>query len=328
MQDSRDTAKELAGLELFGSLDAGELARAAELLEPVSAEAMTELVREGEHDPDLFLLTHGEVRVERIDAASPGATDELATVGPGSILGEMALLSDTDASASVVASTNVRGYVCRADRFDELMDLADLEDRVRDIAERREAGNWAAAFEPVPVTLADASTILIRPIRLDDHDNLRAFDERLSSESRRSRFLHAYRLTTSMVRYLVEIDQRDHFAWVAIDPEDENRFIAVGRYVRLRDQPDRAEFAMAVADEAHGRGIGSLLLDALGSVATERGIRQFVAHVLWENDAMRAMLRRRDAKIVPDEPGSLFAVMDTPQLSNADLREVLLAPLL
>lgn len=328
MTDPRNTAKELAGLELFDGFDEGELARAAELFEPISAEARTELVREGEHEPDLFLLTKGEVRIERGDAEHPGGSDELAIVGPGSVLGEMSLLTHGDASASVVASTNVRGYICRADRFDELLDLADLEDRIREIAERREANNWATDFEPIPVTLPDHTTILVRPMRPDDHKNLREFDHRLSSESRRSRFLNAYQLSESMVRYLVEVDQRDHFAWVATDTDDLDRFIAVGRYVRLRGEPERAEFAMAVADDAHGRGIGSLLLDALGSVAAERGINEFVAHALWENNAMRAMLRRRHATITVDEPGSLFAVMDTPQLADESLRAALLAPLL
>jgi acyl-CoA synthetase (NDP forming) len=65
------------------------------------------------------------------------------------------------------------------------------------------------------------------------------------------------------------------------------RPIALATYVRLHD-PRRAEVAFAVADELHGRGVGSRLLERLAAHASAVGIEEFVAEVLPQN---RAMLR-------------------------------------
>jgi GNAT superfamily N-acetyltransferase len=47
-----------------------------------------------------------------------------------------------------------------------------------------------------------------------------------------------------------------------------------------------AEVAMAVADDMHSRGIGTLLLEHLVSLARSRGVRAFVAETLTENAPM------------------------------------------
>ena len=47
-----------------------------------------------------------------------------------------------------------------------------------------------------------------------------------------------------------------------------------------------AEIALAVADGMHGRGVGTLLLEHLVSVARSRGIRAFTAQMLAENTSM------------------------------------------
>ena len=57
-------------------------------------------------------------------------------------------------------------------------------------------------------------------------------------------------------------------------------------YVPLRDQPDEAEVAFAVADHMHHRGIATLLLEHLVSLARSRQITTFKAETLTENTAM------------------------------------------
>ena len=47
-----------------------------------------------------------------------------------------------------------------------------------------------------------------------------------------------------------------------------------------------AEIAMAVADDMHGRGIGTLLLEHLVSLARGRGVRAFEAETLYDNAPM------------------------------------------
>ena len=65
----------------------------------------------------LFLLTDGEVRIERDDG---GRTMLLARLGPGSVLGEMSFLDQSGASASVIADGKVEAL------FVETRDLAQL----------------------------------------------------------------------------------------------------------------------------------------------------------------------------------------------------------
>jgi RimJ/RimL family protein N-acetyltransferase len=80
------------------------------------------------------------------------------------------------------------------------------------------------------------------------------------------------------------------------------RLIGVARFVRLPDEPDTAEAAIVVADEWHGRGVGSKLAGALAARARGRGIRRFTARMATDNGpALRLMqkltreLRRQPA---------------------------------
>ena len=52
------------------------------------------------------------------------------------------------------------------------------------------------------------------------------------------------------------------------------------------DEPGVAEIALAVPDHLHGRGIATLLLEHLVSVARQRKLRAFTAVTLAENAAM------------------------------------------
>jgi GNAT superfamily N-acetyltransferase len=56
-------------------------------------------------------------------------------------------------------------------------------------------------------------------------------------------------------------------------------------------QPDRAEFAVAVADRYQGRGLGRLLLGRLVEAARPAGIRWLTGEVLANNHRMLHLLR-------------------------------------
>jgi len=60
----------------------------------------------------------------------------------------------------------------------------------------------------------------------------------------------------------------------------------VASYVPLRGHPDQAEVAFAVADHMHHKGIATLLLEHLVSLARNRHITGFMAQTLNENKAM------------------------------------------
>ena len=155
------------------------------------------------------------------------------------------------------------------------------------------------------VVLPDGTPILLRPIAPDDKERLIDGFQRLSERSRYLRFMSPMsRLSSAMLTYLTEIDYVDHYAVVAFAPEDRGSpGVGVGRYVRVPNEPDVAEAAVAVVDDFQGRGIGTLLLKALETVALHNGIRRFRAYVLGENRGAHAMFSDVAVDLGPSEGG-------------------------
>jgi RimJ/RimL family protein N-acetyltransferase len=142
--------------------------------------------------------------------------------------------------------------------------------------------------------LPDGAPLLIRPIRADDKAMLTDGLQRLSDESVQRRFLTPKRsFSRSELRYLTEVDGRDHVAFVAEYPgEPVRRLIAVGRFVRLHDDPAAAEVAIVVADNWHRRGVGSLLSKRLAEEARRLGIERFTATMAADNEAAHRLMAK------------------------------------
>jgi RimJ/RimL family protein N-acetyltransferase len=168
------------------------------------------------------------------------------------------------------------------------------------------------AIEEVRTALRDGTRVLIRPIRPDDKELLRDGFRRMSEESRLRRFMAPLdELSESQLAYLTEIDYVDHFAWAAVLAEEPATGVGVGRYVRLREEPDVAEAAITIVDEYQGKGLGTLLLGMLAATARTAGITTFRGYVMRDNQPMRELLADIGARIrAPDSPGVL--VMDVP----------------
>jgi RimJ/RimL family protein N-acetyltransferase len=140
------------------------------------------------------------------------------------------------------------------------------------------------------VVLREGSRVEIRPLSANDKAGLVAGFERLSELSRYRRFLSpTARLTAKELAYLTEVDHHHHEALVAIDPSTRDG-LGVARFVRSTEDPDEAEFAVAVADDWHRRGLGTALVRMLAARAREEGIRRFTALVLSDNEPVRHML--------------------------------------
>ena len=74
------------------------------------------------------------------------------------------------------------------------------------------------------------------------------------------------------LRYLTEVDGRDHVALVVEYPaEPVRRLIAVARFIRLHDDPEAADVAIVVADDWQRRGLGSLLSELLAREPADSG---------------------------------------------------------
>lgn len=149
-------------------------------------------------------------------------------------------------------------------------------------------------------TLRDGTHVVLRLLAPDDTALLRRGFERLSDESRYTRFLVAKpRITDDELRYLCEVDHWHHFALGAVREEGNGHGEPIGlgiaRFIRLPDregEPVTAEAAIAVADEAHGLGLGKLLFLRLVAAAAERGIERFRCEVLASNASMKTLITK------------------------------------
>ena len=141
------------------------------------------------------------------------------------------------------------------------------------------------------MVLRGGSRVEIRALGPDDKAGLAAGFERLSEHSRYRRFLSPTpNLSPKQLDYFTEVDHHDHEALVAVDPASRHG-LGVARYVRSRDNANEAEFAVAVADDWQGRGLGTALLRELAARAREEGITWFTGIVLGENQSMLHVLR-------------------------------------
>ena len=115
----------------------------------------------------------------------------------------------------------------------------------------------------------------------------------LSDESVHRRFLSPKRsFSRTELRYLTEVDGRDHVALVAEYPgEPVRRLIAVARFVRHVDS-DAAEAAIVVSDDWQRRGVGSLLAERLAAQARRHGIRAFTATMASDNVPAHKLMER------------------------------------
>lgn len=141
------------------------------------------------------------------------------------------------------------------------------------------------------VVLRDGGTARVRPITVDDAERLVSFYEQVSDESKYYRFFAPYpRLSAKDVHRFTHHDFVDR---VGLAATIGGEFIATVRYDRIGADgapasapADEAEVAFLVQDAHQGRGVASALLEHIGAVARERGIRRFAAEVLPANNKM------------------------------------------
>src|ERR1039458_9110151 len=154
------------------------------------------------------------------------------------------------------------------------------------IMSRRLAGGDvnAQAGSSTYALLTDGTTIEIRATRPDDFDAVRNMHAKMSSENLYLRFFGLSRSAAEgEARRTCREAAPDHAALLAVL---EGQVVGCGSYEVAGDGSRSAEVAMAVADDMHRRGVGTLLLEHLISLARGRGVRTFVATTLSENALM------------------------------------------
>jgi len=142
-------------------------------------------------------------------------------------------------------------------------------------------------LDPVYALLADGTTVGIRLAAPDDFDAVKAMHEAMSPDNSYLRFFNISRHSAEIeARRICRDPAPGSLALLAVA---DGELVGVASYVPLQDQPGQAEVAFAVADHMHDRGIATLLLEHLVSVARTRRIVTFAADTLTENKAMLAV---------------------------------------
>ena len=132
--------------------------------------------------------------------------------------------------------------------------------------------------------LADGTTIGIRAARPGDFDAVRDMHTRMSPNNLYLRFFGVSPTAAEQeARRVCREPAPDHGALLAVL---DGQVVGCGSYEVARDGSPSAELALAVADDIHNRGVGTLLLEHLISLARSRGIQAFVAETLIENARM------------------------------------------
>lgn len=100
-----------------------------------------------------------------------------------------------------------------------------------------------------------------------------------------------------MLTRFTQIDYDREVALVAIHETGfEEKMMGVARVIQEIDM-QRAEFAVLVGDQWHGKGIGAALLSRCLTIARNRNVKHIYGTVLAENKNMLALGRKLNFKI-------------------------------
>jgi acyl-CoA synthetase (NDP forming)/GNAT superfamily N-acetyltransferase len=138
--------------------------------------------------------------------------------------------------------------------------------------------------EPVYALLADGTTVGIRLAVAGDFDAIKAMHDAMSPDNSYLRFFNLSRHSGEReARRICRDPAPGSLALLAVAGGE---VVGVASYVPRREQSGLAEVSFAVADHMHHRGIATLLLEHLVSLARSRQIVTFIAETLTENQAM------------------------------------------
>ncbi|CDS52777.1 Acetyl-CoA synthetase (ADP-forming) alpha and beta chains, putative [Polaromonas sp. CG9_12] len=149
----------------------------------------------------------------------------------------------------------------------------------------------------------------VRPIHPDDAHMLQEMMSHLSPESRYFRFISSMvELPPIMLARFTLIDYDREMALVAVFRErrldtngeavETERIVGVSRYVTNPDQSS-CEFALVVADDFSGKGLGSRLMLSIMDVAREKGLSEIEGLVLAQNPGMLKLMKSLGYTIKP-----------------------------
>ena len=135
--------------------------------------------------------------------------------------------------------------------------------------------------------LRGGSVAVIRPATAEDAPAIQALVRRLTPTSRYSRFFSGVQELSSewLDRFTRVQPRRDVSLLAALVRDGRETLVGMGQYA-ADPYPERCDFAVLVADDWQGFGIGRRLLRNLECVARAAGIERIEGEVLTHNSSM------------------------------------------
>jgi acetyltransferase len=149
------------------------------------------------------------------------------------------------------------------------------------------------------LVLADNWKILVRPIRPEDENLVRAFFAKVSQEDLRLRFFAPVKeLNHTFIARLTQLDYARAIAFIAID-EATGEMIG-GIRLHADANYETAEYAVLLRSDLKGRGLGWKLMELIIEYAQSEGLKRIEGQILQDNSAMIRMCREFGFRIEKD----------------------------
>ena len=167
---------------------------------------------------------------------------------------------------------------------------------------------YPARYEQV-LPMRGGGEYTLRPIHPDDASMLQNLMQHLSPQSRYFRFVSSLvELPPTMLARFTLIDYDREMALVAVvkqrssgaDGEtiETERIVGVSRYITNPDQSS-CEFALVIADDFNGKGLGSRMMLSIMDVARDKGLSEIEGLVLANNPDMLKLMKSLGFSVKP-----------------------------
>ena len=178
------------------------------------------------------------------------------------------------------------------------------------------AGQTRFAIRPYPsqwegqLKLRNGHVMAVRPLRPEDEPAIADFLASVSPEDLRLRFFHAVKdFSHRFTARLTQLDYARSMAFVTFGAD--GNITGVAR-LHSDSRYERAEYAILIASDLKGQGLGWALMQLLIDYARAEGLKYLSGQVLHENTTMLAMCRELGFTISgdPQDPSVAIASLD------------------
>ena len=183
----------------------------------------------------------------------------------------------------------------------------------------------STAGDPPVLEVADGPGLALpgltlRPLARGETAPLMRVFRGLSARSRYLRFLTGIpELRPDLLTRLADVDHDRHGCWVVSFAGEP---VAIGRYIRSREDPHTADVALEVVDACQGVGLGRLTVQVLAAAAADAGVTTLSFLADETNTAVRRLTAAFPGARLTVEYGVLSGSAPIPDLPRVDAAQV------